>query len=353
MNTTVSLPTTMRAAMLQGPRTMHIERVPLPQLAPDDVLVAVDAVGLCGSDVHFYTGDRSLPGPMVPGHEITGHIVATGANVQPQRLGERVAVEPNIPCGVCALCARGLGRICAQKQTIGQTRWGGLADYVAVPDQFAWSIPETFALSDAATIEPTAVVVHAFHRAQLAPGVTLAVIGAGGVGLLLVTVAVAHGNPVVVLEPNPARRAAALAAGARQATEARTAGEVRGFFEQNGVVAIFECAGLAATTQLCLDAAPPGSRIVLVGLSTEDVALNPLRFVRQEQEIRGALIYEHPTDFAATIQLIAAGKLAPGATASPPQPLERVPALLEAMAAGTLNAKPLVSLRDGALLADR
>jgi L-iditol 2-dehydrogenase len=117
------------------------------------------------------------------------------------------------------------------------------------------------------------------------------------------------------------------------------------YCEQAGVVAIFECAGLSITTQLCLDAAPQGTRIVLVGIATEDIALNPLRFVRSELELRGALIYEHPHDFARTIDLIASGKLAPGDTTAPPQSLESLPALLEAMTAGKLDARPLITLR--------
>ncbi len=345
MNTR-NIPTTMQAAVLRGPRSMSIERVPVPQLAPNEVLVEVDANGLCGSDVHCYTGERVLEYPMVLGHEIAGHIVATGANVSPERLGERVSVEPNFGCGECALCARGLERICLRKQTIGITRWGGLAEYVAAPHDYAWSIPETFSLRDAATIEPTTVGVHAFSRGQLKPGETLAVIGCGGVGLLIVTIAVASGNRVVVLEPNPTRRAAALAAGAVQYSEARNADEARAFFEREGVVAIFECAGIRATAQLALDAAPPGTRIVLVGLAMEDVTFNPLRFVRQELEIRGTLIYEHPTDYPVTIGLIASGKFSPGATASEPQALESAASLLEAMAAGTLNAKPIISPRN-------
>src|SRR5205823_2299772 len=122
-------------------------------------------------------------------------------------------------------------------------------------------------------------------------------VGCGGVGLLLATVAIAQGYRVVAIEPNAARRRAVLAAGAIGAFAARDAGEARAFFEQAEVATIFECAGLPATTQLCLDSAPQGSCIVLIGMATEDVALNPLRFVRNELQIRGALIYEHPTDF--------------------------------------------------------
>jgi L-iditol 2-dehydrogenase len=283
--------------------------------------------------------------PMVLGHEITGRIVAAGKDVPAQRLGERVVVEPNIPCGRCSLCARRLGRICAHKQSIGLTRWGGLADYVTVPERFAWPIPEVLTLSDAVTIEPTAVAMHALSHAQVESGATIAIIGCGGVGLLLATVAIAQGHRVVAIEPNETRRRAALAAGAICALATGDAQEAHTIFEQAGVVAIFECAGLSITTQLCLDAAPQGTRIVLVGIATEDIALNPLRFVRSELELRGALIYEHPHDFARTIDLIASGKLAPGDTAAPPQSLESLPALLEAMAAGKLDAKPLIALR--------
>jgi 2-desacetyl-2-hydroxyethyl bacteriochlorophyllide A dehydrogenase len=282
--------------------------------------------------------------PMVLGHEITGRIVATGMEVSARRLGERVVVEPNIPCGTCALCNRGLGRICPEKQSIGLTRWGGLADYVAVPHGFAWSIPEMLTLRDAATIEPTTVAVHALSHAQVEPGATIAIVGCGGVGILLATVAIAQGYCVVAIEPNEARRRAVLAIGAVDAVDSHNAEEARTFFEQAGAVTIFECAGLAVSTQLCLDAAPQGSSIVLVGLASEDIVLNPLYFVRNELQIRGALIYEHPMDFARTIDLITSGKLAPGNTAGPSQPLESLPTLLEAMAAGELEAKPLISV---------
>lgn len=339
------LPATMKAAVLHGPRTIRIDHVPVPQPAPDEVLVAVDAVGLCGSDVRCYTGERTLAYPMVLGHEIAGHIVAMGANVPAQRLAERVVIEPNIPCGECALCVRKLGRICVHKQSLGITRWGGLAEYVTVPDPFAWSVPEAVDLRDAVTIEPTAVAVHALSRAQVEPGATIAVIGCGGVGLLLATVAIAEGYRVVAIEPNAARRSAVLAAGALSAWDIDDVQEARTLFGRAGVNTLFECAGLPATTQLCLEAAPQGSCIILVGLAIEDVALNPLRFVHNELEVRGAYIYEHPIDFAKVIDLVASGKLAPGSTAGQLQPLESVATLLEGMACGELGAKPLIAVQ--------
>lgn len=332
----------MRAALLRGPRSIQIECIAVPTPQQNEVLIAVEAAGICGSDLHFYRGERVLQGTMVLGHEITGRVVTVGAGVSPERIGERVAVEPNIPCGTCKLCQRGLGRLCAGKQIIGQTRQGGLAEYVAIDHRFAWTVPETVALSDAATIEPTAVAIHALSRVPLREGETIAIVGCGGVGLLLATVAIAQGYRVVALEPNASRCAAALAVGVAAVRAAPDAETARLFFEEHQVVAIFECAGRPATIQLCLDAALAGTCVVLIGLTPENVALNPLRCVRQELDIRGALIYDHPGDFAATIALIVSNKLAPGKTAGQLQPLESVPTLFEAMINGTLSAKPLV-----------
>ncbi|MBV9228035.1 MAG: zinc-binding dehydrogenase, partial [Chloroflexi bacterium] len=260
-----------------------------------------------------------------------------------ERTGQRVVIEPNIPCGQCGYCRRGSGRICPSKQIIGQTRWGGLAEYVAVPDEFAWPIPEALPLSEAALIEPTAVAVHALHRASLEAHATIAIIGCGSIGLSLTTVALAQGHRVVVLEPNAVRRTAALRAGAAYALSTHDSHEVQSTLMQYEVRALFECAGVPETTQLCLDAAPRGSCIVLIGLATENIALNPLHFVRQELDLRGAIIYDHPTDFKATIALVTSGKLTPALRTSPPQPLEQVSVLLQAMSLGALDAKPLVS----------
>ena len=333
----------MRAAVLRGPHTLAIEQVPVLQPAPGEVLVAVEAVGVCGSDLHVYSGDRAVAGPLILGHEIVGRVAATGDGVPTGRLGQRVTVEPNIPCGVCGRCARGLGRICARKASIGLTRPGGFAEFVAVPHPFAWPIPEDFPVADAATIEPAAVALHAVGRAELPEGATVGVVGCGGVGLLIAEVAIARGHRVVAIDPHPGRRAAALALGATSARDCGAADELATCFAAEDVAAIFECAGRAGTAQLCLDAAPPGSRIVLVGLATEDVALNPLRFVRAELEVRGALIYDHPGDFAATIALVAAGRLAPGRNTLPPRPLEELGATFAALERNKLAAKPLIA----------
>jgi threonine dehydrogenase-like Zn-dependent dehydrogenase len=335
-------PSTMQAALLRGPRDLIITEVPVPVPAPGEVLVAVEATGLCGSDLHFYTGNRLLPEPMVLGHEFVGQIVAAGSDVPPERLGQRVVAEPNIPCGQCTLCRRGLGRICSRKQSIGQTRWGSLADYVVVPEAFAWQVPTTVAMADAATIEPTAVATHAISQAGVAPGAMIAVVGCGGVGMSVVAVAIASGYRVVAIEPNEHRRAAAMAAGAERASDGRDVDATRALLTETGVIAMIECAGFAATTQLCLDSAPPGSRIVLVGLATENVTLNPLRFVRAELDVKGSMIYDHPRDFATTIDLVVSGKLKPGKNTAPARPLADLVEIFEAMESGTLRAKPIV-----------
>ncbi|HET8842105.1 MAG TPA: alcohol dehydrogenase catalytic domain-containing protein [Ktedonobacteraceae bacterium] len=338
-------PSMMRSAMLHAPRSVSIEQVPVPSCKDDEVLVEVEVVGLCGSDVHIYTGERSLTDPMILGHEIAGRLVALGSQVPPDRVGQRVVVEPNIACGQCIYCRRGLGRICPSKQIVGQTRWGGLAEYVAVPEQFAWPIPDNIPFNDAVLIEPTAVAVHALNHASLDANATIAIIGCGSIGLLLMSVALARGHRVVVLETNASRRQAALNAGAIDALTTQESYELQTLLLQYEVTALFECVGVPQTAQLCLDAAPHGSRLVLIGLATENIALNPLQFVRRELDLRGAIIYDHPADFITTIALVASGKLPSTLKTSQLYPLESTPALLQSMSSGTLDAKPLISPR--------
>src|SRR6266513_1369784 len=107
MMTNTTLPPVMRAALFHGPHTLTIEQLPVPSCQTGEVLIQVEAVCLCGSDVHFYTGERPLVCPMILRNEVTGRIVLSGSDVSPERIGQRVVVEPNIPCGQCAYCQRG------------------------------------------------------------------------------------------------------------------------------------------------------------------------------------------------------------------------------------------------------
>src|SRR5712691_272372 len=183
----------MRALLLKAPGEAILTELEKPLIGPEDVLIRSRAVGICGSDVELYQGTRPegfYRYPVVPGHEWAGEVVAVGERVRILSPGEKVVSEGFLFCGTCRNCRTGLTNLCeAGYDEIGFTRTGGLAEYVAVPARLVHTLPKEASLEQAALLEPAAVVVHAFLRAQPLPGDTVVVVGDGNIGLLAVQVA--------------------------------------------------------------------------------------------------------------------------------------------------------------------
>src|SRR2546425_81671 len=183
----------MKALLLKGPGEAVVTELEQPSIGPQDVLIRSRAVGICGSDVELYRGIRPegyYRYPIVPGHEWAGEVVAVGERVRNIPLGDKVVVEGFLFCSTCRNCRMGLTNLCeAGYEEIGFTRPGGLAEYVAVPARQVHILPGDASLEEAALLEPTAVVAHAFLRAQPRAGDTVVIIGDGNIGLLAVQVA--------------------------------------------------------------------------------------------------------------------------------------------------------------------
>jgi len=296
----------MKAAFLTAPRQLEIQESPAPCPMPGEALIRISRFGLCGSDLSFYAGHRSLPQyPHLLGHELVGTLVEATASMA---AGSRVIVEPNYPCGLCHLCTSGRGAYCAGKHSMGVDLPGCFAEYVTAPNEFLWPIPDCISDADAATIEPLAVAVHAIRQSGLKPGQTAAILGCGSIGLLIAHVAQSAGIRILAHDLSAVRRARALEFGA---IEALPEADVAELWREHQVAAIFECAGVSATVDLALEAAPRGSTILLLGLATSAAHFTPLRIVREGIRIEPCLIYEHPTDFAQTIEQVANGTLQP------------------------------------------
>ena len=133
----------MKAALLLGPERIAIDDIPEPPLAESDVMIQPAYAGICGTDISFYLGHRTVPYPFVLGHEVTGSIVAVGAGVSKFSEGQRVIVEPNYPCGSCQLCLKGRGAVCAKKDSMGVNLPGCFAERVTAPAEYVWALPET------------------------------------------------------------------------------------------------------------------------------------------------------------------------------------------------------------------
>lgn len=183
----------MKALLITAPGQANLAELEKPPIGPEDVLIRSRAVGICGSDVELYRGTRPAGFyryPIVPGHEWAGEIAAVGERVRTLSPGEKVVSEGFLFCGICRNCRTGLTNLCeAGYDEVGFTRTGGLAEYVAVPARQVHTLPHTCSLEEAALLEPTAVVAHAFLRAQPHAGDTVAVVGDGNIGLLAVQVA--------------------------------------------------------------------------------------------------------------------------------------------------------------------
>lgn len=292
----------MRSLVLTAPGQMGVaDGVPAPVCGPGDVLIGIHAVGLCGTDLGYFSGYRTPPTtPWVLGHEAVGWIVAVGDDVAASRIGERVVIEPNYPCGGCAPCRASSPALCTERVSLALTSPGLLSEFVAVPSVFAWKLPEGVTDEAAVCIEPLAVAMAAVRRADIrAEDDSALVVGAGAQGLLLVEVLRAMGRRVVVVDPHEARLRLAVALGAESASTDEL------------FSVVFETSGSAAGGSSAIAATAPGGRIVVVGVGDQPVQLDNRILVRRGLTIIGSMIYDHPHDFATTIAAVAGGVVHP------------------------------------------
>ena len=182
----------MQALVLENPRDLRIRDVPEPALGPEDVLIQVKACGICGSDVHGYDGStgRRIP-PLIMGHEAAGVVAKIGAEVHSFHVGDRVTFDSTVSCGKCRFCRTGDVNLCDNRQVLGVScndyrRNGAFAEYVSVPQNIVYRLPDSFAYEKAALIESVSIAVHAARITQIEPGSSAVVIGAGMIGLLAI-----------------------------------------------------------------------------------------------------------------------------------------------------------------------
>lgn len=338
----------MRSAFLNKPNEILLENTYTPEPKFGEVRVRLSKVGICGSDVHLFLGHRLLDKPTIIGHEGLGFIDKIGEGVTGRSIGERVIIEPNIPCRKCQYCMSGNGNICVNKRVIGLNESGCFAEYVSLPAEFAWKVPTEISDEDAVVVEPTAVAVHALFTSKAKPGDTIAIIGLGAIGLLLTHLALKLGYRVFVSELNAAKVKMATDLGASPLTpDGGTLDTQAKFLEENwvdnNVSAVFECAGSAHTASLATAATPRGSEVVLVGLSGGLATFTPLKIAREGIQIVPSIIYDHPFDFARALQLIRSKIISPSFIISSYASLENLQSALEHAATGN-ESKIIVNI---------
>ena len=193
----------MKASLLYGPMDLRMGEVEDPVPGPGQVLVRVRTTGICGSDVHFYNGDRPVPYPRILGHEFAGDIVALGEGVQGLEPGMRVTAEPNFWCGQCHYCRAGRQNLCLNRVGLAVDVHGTLAEYVVVPARFVWPLPETVSYAQGAMVEPLMVGLHGVFRSGARVGDTVAILGCGTIGLMWLLAARSAGCRVLAIDVIP------------------------------------------------------------------------------------------------------------------------------------------------------
>lgn len=302
----------MKAALYRGQHTLDVVTHDLRPLREDEVLIDVEACGVCGTDVHIVEGTSRSNPPVVLGHEYAGRIVDRGRKVSSHVVGERVAVDPNIACGTCAYCRRGLVHLCSSLRALGVDIDGGMAEYSIVPAAQCYTLGAEIAPEICAFVEPVSCAVHGIDRAQIATGDAVVIIGGGPIGQIMLQLARVGGAAFTMLvEPVAEKRALAAGSGASRVVDPGEVNVIEAIHRDipEGADVVIECAGLPATAELALKLARRGGTVEFFGVCPigSSLPLEPNQVYFRELTIVGS--YINPHTFSRAIALLQEGRV--------------------------------------------
>ncbi|HLP18361.1 MAG TPA: zinc-dependent alcohol dehydrogenase family protein [Bacteroidota bacterium] len=302
----------MKAAVFEKTGSLTVCDVPLRPLNDDEMLIRVDACGICGTDVHIVAGESRSTPPVVLGHEFAGTVVDAGRHADIFAPGTNVAIDPNIPCGTCVYCRRGYVHLCERLRALGVDINGGMSEYCIIPYRQAYALPPGLSIEHAAMIEPISCVVHGIDKAHIEAGESVVILGGGTIGMIMMQLARASGASTIILsEPNSEKRNNAASFGADYTVDPSSAdlASVVQDLTQIGADCVIECAGRRETAEQALALSRKGGRVVLFGVCPigETIAMEPNRIYSHELTIAGS--YVNPFTFSRAADLIASGRI--------------------------------------------
>lgn len=287
----------MRALLLTDYERMEVTEVDEPTVGADDVLVQVEACGICGSDIHGFDGStgRRIP-PLIMGHEAAGIVVGSGEHVNDLPIGTPVTFDSMVSCGNCDFCRAGSINLCDHRMVLGVScgeyrRHGALAERISVPRRIVYALPDSLPLQHAALIEAVSVAVHAANVTPIQPNATAVVVGAGMIGLLAIqAVRAAGARQIIAVDLSDKRLAVAGQVGADvllRADQVDVVGTVRSLTAGRGAEFALEVVGSTPTVQTAIEAVRKGGHVTLVGNVSPCVEIPLQSVVTREITLRG------------------------------------------------------------------
>jgi L-iditol 2-dehydrogenase len=335
------------AAVLYGARDLRIEETPMPRLGPREVIAEVRRVGVCGSDVHYYEdgriGDFTVDAPMIVGHEVAGVVVECGRDARKHQVGQRVCLEPGVPCGACRECRAGRYNLCRDVRFFATPPVdGACARYAAIHEDFAFALPDELSDDAGALIEPLSCGLWACWKAAVRGGDEVLITGAGPIGLIVAQVARALGaTTITVTDINDARLAAASSHGATTVINV-----AREELAASAIAAdvFIECSGDPRALMDGIRSLRPAGRAVAVGLQRDLDATIPLNYL-QTREIELTGTFRYANTYPAAIALAASGRVDLESLITGYFELEQTEAALRASREDASSIKSMIRVR--------
>jgi L-iditol 2-dehydrogenase len=337
----------VKALVFEGPFEMPLRDRPDTEPSAGEVVVAVRAAGICGSDVHGYMGatGRRTPG-VVMGHEASGTVALVGDGVTSVRPGDRVVLRSVLSCGTCESCLAGRPNICQRRRGLGMHLDGAYAECVLLPVALVAPLPEELSFEQGAMIEPLAVAMHAVNITPIELMDRVVIVGAGTIGLLTLLAARLRGaGRIVVTDRSRHRLDMAVARGADVAIDVTAGNPVAAVLEAldgRGADAVFEAVGSSPTVQQSVSVVRPGGDVTWIGNSEPRVELGMQELVTKELTLRGAYAYGTDAEFDRAAETLAAGWIDVRPLVELLAPLSEGTRLFREMAEGRLAAVKVI-----------
>ena len=302
----------MKVALFEKPRSLVITTKSLRRLNEGEVLVKVRACGVCGTDVHIVEGESRSSPPVVLGHEYAGTVEDFAKGVKGVGAGQLVAIDPNISCGTCFYCRRGLVHLCSGLRALGVDIDGGMAEYSIVPVKQVYELPEHLSAEESAFIEPVSCAIHGIDRARIRVGDTVVILGGGAVGLLMLQLARTAGAArVIVVEPLANKRSIAEHLGADDVINPEEQDVESAIHDLTlvGADVVIECVGKTQTMQSAVEMARRGGTVEFFGVCPigQTIPVEPNKIYYKELTVVGS--YVNPFSFPRAIAVLKHGKV--------------------------------------------